>query len=75
MAATEADDKRNLIQTLFTESFPGKIDNDWAYIKLYSKTITYHCLLSFPESWRENPDFAAYLAELCSSGVDRLGTV
>ncbi|KAK3741101.1 hypothetical protein QZH41_013924 [Actinostola sp. cb2023] len=48
MAATEADDDyENLIQTLFTQSFP--------------------------DSWRENPDFAAYLAELCSSGVERLG--
>uniref|UniRef100_W5K803 Conserved oligomeric Golgi complex subunit 8 n=2 Tax=Astyanax mexicanus TaxID=7994 RepID=W5K803_ASTMX len=28
---------------------------------------------SFPENWRENPDFAAYLAELCSLGVERLG--
>ncbi|XP_071493384.1 conserved oligomeric Golgi complex subunit 8-like, partial [Diadema antillarum] len=27
---------------------------------------------SFPESWRENPDFAIYLAELSSCGVDKL---
>ncbi|KAK7919211.1 hypothetical protein WMY93_010495 [Mugilogobius chulae] len=27
---------------------------------------------SFPESWRENPDFAAYLSELSSFGVDKL---
>nr|XP_033797910.1 conserved oligomeric Golgi complex subunit 8 isoform X2 [Geotrypetes seraphini] len=27
---------------------------------------------SFPESWRERPDFASYLLELSSSGVDKL---
>ncbi|XP_064638312.1 conserved oligomeric Golgi complex subunit 8-like [Lineus longissimus] len=27
---------------------------------------------SFPESWRDNPDFAQYLAELSSYGVDKL---
>nr|XP_054760076.1 conserved oligomeric Golgi complex subunit 8-like [Lytechinus pictus] len=27
---------------------------------------------SFPESWRENPDFALYLTELSSYGVDKL---
>lgn len=27
---------------------------------------------SFPENWRENPDFAAYLSQLCSCGVDEL---
>ncbi|EDO31784.1 predicted protein [Nematostella vectensis] len=27
---------------------------------------------SFPESWRESPEFTAYLAQLSSSGVDRL---
>ncbi|XP_063044007.1 conserved oligomeric Golgi complex subunit 8 [Engraulis encrasicolus] len=27
---------------------------------------------SFPDNWRENPDFAAYLAELSSYGVDTL---
>ncbi|XP_022107408.1 conserved oligomeric Golgi complex subunit 8-like [Acanthaster planci] len=27
---------------------------------------------AFPDSWRENPDFALYLAELSSYGVDKL---
>ncbi|KAM4592485.1 conserved oligomeric Golgi complex subunit 8 [Odontesthes bonariensis] len=27
---------------------------------------------SFPDSWRDNPDFAAYLSELSSLGVDQL---
>ncbi|XP_077049983.1 conserved oligomeric Golgi complex subunit 8 [Siphateles boraxobius] len=27
---------------------------------------------SFSENWRENPDFAAYLSQLCSCGVDEL---
>ncbi|XP_076003024.1 conserved oligomeric Golgi complex subunit 8 [Genypterus blacodes] len=27
---------------------------------------------SFPESWRQNPDFTAYLSELCSFGLDKL---
>lgn len=27
---------------------------------------------SFPENWRENPDFATYLLELSSYGVERL---
>ena len=32
------------------------------------------CLFFFPsDSWRENPDFALYLAELSSYGVDKLG--
>ncbi|XP_028812313.1 conserved oligomeric Golgi complex subunit 8 [Denticeps clupeoides] len=26
----------------------------------------------FPDSWRERPDFAGYLAELCSYGVEKL---
>lgn len=28
---------------------------------------------SFPDSWRDNPDFSAYLAELSSFGLDQLG--
>ncbi|KAF7667826.1 hypothetical protein LDENG_00045490 [Lucifuga dentata] len=27
---------------------------------------------SFPDSWRQNPDFTAYLSELCSFGLDKL---
>ncbi|XP_043959059.1 conserved oligomeric Golgi complex subunit 8 [Gambusia affinis] len=28
---------------------------------------------SFPDSWRDNPDFSAYLSELSACGLDKLG--
>ena len=73
MAAEVDDGDEHLLDTIFRESFPGK--NDWICAYTVSKPYPTLCFYFLLESWRDNPDFAAYLTELSSSTIDRLGKV